>query len=511
MDKRIFFLVVFIFLAGIVFSEDMQDPYAEDTNIYTEGSLNKFDDATSGTWDYRNTFNTVGAGVVEAGKVFVPSIISGGSCGGSAPTQRVASAIPISDKVNSFLSSSISILVGVVLVAALLAAFIYAVGQAFGAETRARAITLASTLLVSSTIVLVLFFIAYNITPVLFSSLSATPDDFFSSLGIIAPAATIALGVFAIAGVLYVIGGFLQIPSITAAAKEELFASVVTLIRVLFIGLSLAGLGALFYSLTSEPGAGGDPIYSAARTSSGGVDLLDVSINISLNMLKEIVRNYGFMLIYNTILHSMYTSTLFFGLSWRAMYSFSLGPIFRPFVDVLGQMMQFMQIAIAEWVIHAATLCAIKRWSWELFIPFAVILRAIPQTRGGGDALLALIFAFLIVYPLMFVVDYEIHKLMRGLLVDPSDAVGAFIGGGVGGMLATVGIMMFLTASVFMPLFAGAAMNLLVELSKNAIYYIILMSFLLPFLNIFITLTFAREQAKFFNVDVNFMAFTRLI
>lgn len=504
-------LVFFVLLAWVAFAEDLPDLNAPDTNFYNN-QLSTLDTATSedSTWSIGDTFEDNINPVARVGNFFVSGVVSGdGSC--SAPDHGSYSSAPINDTINSFLSSSISILIGVVSVAALLAAFIYAVGQAFGAETRARAITLASTLLVSSTVVLVLFFLTYNITPILFSNFSATPDNFFVNLEIIAPAATIALGVFAIAGALYVIGGFLQIQSITAAAKEELFESIVTLVRVLFIGLSLTGASLAFYSLASAPGGNGDPIYMSVG-SGGSIDLLDASISISLNMLKEIVRNYGFMLIYNTILHSMYTSTLFFGLSWRAMYSFSLGPIFRPFVDVLGQMMQFMQIAIAEWVVHAATLCAIKRWSWELFIPFGIILRAIPQTRGGGDALLALIFAFLIVYPLMFVVDYEIHKLMRGILVDPGDLVGSFVGdGGLGGMIATAGIMMFLTASVFMPLFAGAAMNLLVELSKNAIYYIVLMSLILPFLNIFITLTFAREQAKFFNVDVNFMSFTRLI
>ena len=70
---------------------------------------------------------------------------------------------------------------------------------------------------------------------------------------------------------------------------------------------------------------------------------------------------------------------------------------------------------------------------------------------------------------------------------------------------------MFLMAGVFMPFFLGGALGLAFELIRGAVYYIVIMSLLLPFLNLFVTLTAAKEIAAFFRVDVNFMSFLKII
>ncbi|MDD5171818.1 MAG: hypothetical protein PHF60_02165, partial [Candidatus ainarchaeum sp.] len=72
-------------------------------------------------------------------------------------------------------------------------------------------------------------------------------------------------------------------------------------------------------------------------------------------------------------------------------------------------------------------------------------------------------------------------------------------------------VAMFLMAGVFMPFFMGGALTVAFELIRGAIYYIVIMSIILPFLNIFITLTTAKETADFFRVDVNFMSFLKII
>jgi hypothetical protein len=82
------------------------------------------------------------------------------------------------------------------------------------------------------------------------------------------------------------------------------------------------------------------------------------------------------------------------------------------------------------------------------------------------------------------------------------------------GILAVGGAVvatMFLAAGVFFPFFVGMGINLAIELIQNSIYYVVIMSLLLPFLNIFITLTAAKEIARFFSVDVSFMSFIKVI
>ncbi|MBI2079648.1 hypothetical protein HYT84_02695, partial [Candidatus Micrarchaeota archaeon] len=65
--------------------------------------------------------------------------------------------------------------------------------------------------------------------------------------------------------------------------------------------------------------------------------------------------------------------------------------------------------------------------------------------------------------------------------------------------------------SALVPFLMGLVISLVLEIIKNAVYYIVIISLLLPFINIFLTLTSARESAKFFNIDVNFASFVSLI
>jgi hypothetical protein len=203
---------------------------------------------------------------------------------------------------------------------------------------------------------------------------------------------------------------------------------------------------------------------------------------------------------------------MWFGVTWRAMYSFNLGPVLKPLIDIIGTALQFLSLGISEWMLHIVTLCIIKRWAWGLFIPLGMLLRSFPYTRNGGEALLALTFALVIIYPFMFLFDYEVHKVMQGNLVDASSAVSSFIHkSGILAVFGSVLIIMFLMAGVFMPFFLGGALTLAFELIRGAVYYIVIMSLLLPFLNIFVTLTAAKESAAFFKVDVNFMSFLKII
>lgn len=320
-----------------------------------------------------------------------------------------------------------------------------------------------------------------------------------------APAVLAALVVVFGVAIIYMIGQLLSSPQLITLAKDELFQSALTFVRVLFLVLMLGGVD-IWYSVNAANT--NDPIYNNPNNE----NMMDASLAFARLMVSDMVNHYSVLLLYNTVIHTLYSSTMWFGVTWRAMYSFNLGPVLKPLIDLVGTALQFLSLGIGEWLLHIVTLCLIKRWTWGLLIPISILLRALPYTRNAGEALFALMFALAVFYPFMFVFDYEAHKIMKFNLVDSHKAVSGFLA--KSGLLSVLGgalVMMFLMAGVFMPFFLGTALTLAFELVRSAVYYIVIMSVLLPFLNIFVTLTAAKEIANFFRVDVSFMSFLKII
>jgi hypothetical protein len=318
-----------------------------------------------------------------------------------------------------------------------------------------------------------------------------------------APTVLVALIVVLGISIFYMLGQLMNSPQLVALAKDELFQTMLTVMRVVFL-IGMLGATEIWYSLSVT--GSGDPVYNNNK------NMMDAAMGFSRLMVSDMMSHYSVLLLYNMVIHTLYSSTMWVGVTWRAMYSFNLGPVLRPLIDMLGSALQYLSLGISEWLLHIVTLCLIKRWTWGLFIPISMLLRAFPYTRPAGEAFFAIMFSLALFYPFMFVFDYEVHKMMKHNLVDSQNAVNSFIQ--KSGLLSVVGgalVMMFLMAGVFMPFFMGTALNLAFELVRSAVYYIVIMSLLLPFLNIFVTLTAAKEIAAFFRVDVNFMSFLKII
>jgi hypothetical protein len=304
---------------------------------------------------------------------------------------------------------------------------------------------------------------------------------------------------------LYVFGELFNSPQFIAMAKDELFQTFLAFIRLMFIIGTLAS-GEIWYVLSTSGSS--DPIYGNFQNR----HMIDASMAFSRLMVANMVTNYSMLLIYNMVIHTIYSSTMWFGVTWRAMYSFNLGPVLKPLIDIVGSALQFLSMGLGEWLLHIVTLCLIKKWTWTLFIPAGLLLRALPYTRNAGEALIALAFALALFYPFMFIFDYEVHKVMQYNIVAPEKAMSNFMH--KSGLLGSFGpalVVMFLMAGVFVPFFLGGALSVAFELIRSSVYYIVIISILLPFLNIFVTLTIAREIASFNKADVNFMAFLKII
>lgn len=346
-----------------------------------------------------------------------------------------------------------------------------------------------------------------------FSSASCEPEEWIGPAGGVqgiiglwlAPAVIIAMIVLFGIGIIYMLGQFLSSPQLIALAKEELFQTGLTILRVAFLIATLTATTG-FYVLKASGTT--DPIYGNLNNH----DMLDAAMQFSRQMVSEMSNHYSMLLIYNMVMHTIYSATMWIGVTWRAMYSFNLGPVLKPLIDIIGSALQFLSLGLSEWLLHVVTLCLIKKWMWGLFIPVGMLLRAFPYTRNAGEALLSLCFALAIFYPLMFLIDYETHKLMLPNIADPQQALSTFLSqSGILKVFGSVLVAMFLMAGVFMPFFMGGAITIAFELIRGAIYYIVIMSIFMPFLNIFVTLTAAKETADFFRTDVNFMSFLKII
>lgn len=336
-------------------------------------------------------------------------------------------------------------------------------------------------------------------------------DDWISDIGgydvpiglWVVPSILVMFAVIFGIAIIYMIGQVLSSPQLVAIAKDEAFQTGLTGLRILFLMGTLMS-ASVWYSLSTAGST--DPIYSKNS------NIIDASMAFTRSMVSDMSNHYSMLLMYNMVMHTIYSATMWIGVTWRAMYSFNLGPVLKPIIDILGSALQFLSLGLTEWLLHIVTLCMIKKWMWGLFIPFGILLRAFPYTRNAGEALLALSFSLAIFYPFMFLIDYEVHKMMKYNIADPNKTVGAFLHEtGILSVVGSVIVAMLLMAGVFVPFFLGGALTMAFELIRGAVYYIVIMSIFLPFLNIFVTLTSAKETAEFFRADVNFMSFLKII
>jgi hypothetical protein len=318
-------------------------------------------------------------------------------------------------------------------------------------------------------------------------------------------APSILVGLIVVFGIaiLYMLAQLFSSPQLIQIAKDEMFQTGITFLRVWWlIGIMVAGQ--MWYSVSASGTS--DDIYNNNES------MIDAAMAFARQMVSDMTKHYSMLLIYNMIVHTIYSSTMWFGVTWRAMYSFNLGPVLKPLIDIVGSALQFLSLGLSSWMLHIVTLCLLKKWVWGLLIPVSILLRAFPYTRNGGEALFALSFALAVFYPFMFLFDYEVHKVMQNNIVDAKNAMSNFIHeSGILAVFGSVLIVMFLMAGVFIPFFLGGALSLAFELIRGAVYYIVIISLLLPFLNIFVTLTAAKEIASFVRVDVNFMSFLKII
>ncbi len=317
-------------------------------------------------------------------------------------------------------------------------------------------------------------------------------------LDFVLPAALILLIVATGLAIFYMAGTFFQSPQLIAMSKQEFYELIHTvLIVVLFFAFY-----AFAQSVLGLSGFGPDDIYAGA-------------MNYSMLMVQKITTDIFWLSAFNTLLYMIYNAPLRMGGALHMAIHFNLGGILKPMVDGVGTMASLLSFALGEWIVHIILLCYIKRYALTFFLPLGILLKSLPQTRGGGNALIALSIAFFLIYPLMLVMNYEAYTYKYGQLAERSGVesiISDFLWqSGLGstalyaffmkGMLKTIPGMLALSwgITVFFDLYA------------DVVYTVFVLSIFLPLLNIFVTFTFARELSKYFGTEINIAGFVKMI
>ncbi len=303
-------------------------------------------------------------------------------------------------------------------------------------------------------------------------------------------------------GLAIMAGEALQLPGLVAMAKDELYHLGTTLWRLSVI-ITLISSSQFWFEFSSSSTA--DPIYAKENT------YIDAAMSASRLIYGEMAQMTGTLLLFNYYLYQIFSITFPLGTNPRTMYTFDLGPIVKPFIDFIGTVLQTIAMAMVEWLLHLILLCFIKKYLWSVFIPLGILFRAFPPTRNMGEGLLAIMLALALIYPVMILITYESHKILRFYMIDPSE-IGLLFSETSGYIFAIFSIfaLVFLTG-VFFPFFVGTVIGLMIDIINNSVYYTVFLGLFMPFIAVFVTLTAAKEFAKFFQVDVNFFSFLRII
>ncbi|MDD2655914.1 MAG: hypothetical protein PHQ80_04590 [Candidatus ainarchaeum sp.] len=336
-------------------------------------------------------------------------------------------------------------------------------------------------------------------------------DDAFFQNGFCSPAAgqlgnfdpfvpaAMMLAVIAIAVTLvYLMGSVFDSPMLHALAKQEGYEILLTIL--VFVG---------FFAVS---GLLNNAVLGAHA---GDAGMMGRAADYSKVMVIKISKDVGSLALFNTFLYMFYSAPIKFGKAAYAGVSFNMGAVLRPFIDGIGVASNLLSVALGEWLANLGLLCFIKRVAVPVMLPIGLLLRSVPQLRGGGNALIAFAFALFIVYPAMLSFNYEAYLMRYGSTTQGlpiQNAVAYFISqfGLLGGAALLLGVKVITGTGLGAILIVSGAMVFL-ETIADMVYTVFVMSFFLALLNIFITLTFAKELAKFLGTEINVGAFVRLL
>ncbi|GEM_PF-1792454 len=239
--------------------------------------------------------------------------------------------------------------------------------------------------------------------------------------------------------------------------------------------------------------------------------------------------------------------------------SFSLQPAFRPIFDGLGITLSMMTIAIGEWFAHEFMLCFAKTRMLAFIMPIGIFLRTLGGgIERGGNVLIAIAIGLFFIYPFMINVttysiavffDNQFEDEFGNIALPQQTADGSYrpscwaidtvtgdqyqpcfftlivksavkdlgrtiIENPEGSTLSGIiifAIIQFFTGSIIATTLLEALIFFLYAVFKASVFYIVIVSILMPLFNIFITLTAIKDMAAALGTDIDLSALEKII
>ncbi|VVB56471.1 Uncharacterised protein [uncultured archaeon] len=338
----------------------------------------------------------------------------------------------------------------------------------------------------------------------------------------------------------YTLGGMLG-PQVSAWSKQFLYSAAKSAFIVLFI---FAG-----FNITTCQGAGGS---ATSGTICVGFLQIERAVSFTETIRNTIGLEFGTMTAATAVLSTFLNITPYFRPAGIIGISFSLSPAFRPLFDALGILLSLLSVATGEWFVQSWLLLFIKGRMLSLFLPVGLFLRAWAFPRAG-DALIAIAVGFFFVYPFMLNVSaYAIQNYLvseygtaqvvqasgnHGFYTDFSACTAATRSQGQsvvcffklgsqgafdaiksltrnispGGGLLAFGLVQLLTGALPNAIVVSLLILYTLAMLKVSIFYVLVVSIIIPLFILFIVLTVIKEIAGFLGTQMDFSAFEKLI
>lgn len=316
------------------------------------------------------------------------------------------------------------------------------------------------------------------------------------SLDFMTPAILVATVMILITIFTYMIGTILNSQQILQLAREEIYQGGVSIFIAFII---LASISASNLAAVSLNLFGYETSY-----------IIDDALDVAWMVTDRIAMDLSAMMIFNGILTFFAASSISIG-SFHSSIHISPGLALKPLTDVVTLVIQFLAVSLSEWLFHIYSLCLIKKYAITVFVPLGMILRALPHTREGGSSLLALMLVLYLVYPVTFLAMGSIYEATHSNLDLQEMSIHLLNKFGLGSGIVLV-VFGFLAKSFLMPIIAFGAVDTVILFIKESLFMFFIMSLILPFFNIMIALTAAKEIGKhIFGIELNLSSIIRVI
>ncbi len=148
----------------------------------------------------------------------------------------------------------------------------------------------------------------------------------------------------------------------------------------------------------------------------GNYYLMDFAKRFTMNLVSEMAAYSTFTGLSLELVYQLYGIVMHFPLTSDSLLAFDLplGHFVRPLIDGASFILEFMTLAMGEWMAKYLVLCFTDSYLLTVIFPIGMIFRAIKLTEGLGNNLIAISLSLFFLYPFLLSIDAAIYTIFIG-------------------------------------------------------------------------------------------------